>query len=263
LESRPPFIEAEAVGRAVTLAEAAGNRLHIHHLSTREGEQIVRLAKSRGLPVTCEALISHLLFDDSAYGRHGNLIQLNPPIRGREHVEHLWRAIKRGRIDCVATDHAPHSLEEQNQTNVWDGVGGFIGVETLLPLILDCVARGRLSLDRAVQLCSENPARICGLYPRKGSLTVGADADFVLVDLAASHLLSNDRLHSKNPLSPYDGWEVRGHPVATYLSLRFNSNGGERMRQAVGGGSETRFSIWSERQTRPKPSAAILSGCHL
>lgn len=220
LESRPPFVEAEAVGRAVTLAEAAGNRLHVHHLSTREGEQIVRLARSRGLPVTCEALISHLLFDDSAYERYGNLIQLNPPIRSREHVEHLWHAIKRGRIDCVATDHAPHSLEEQNQTNVWEGVGGFIGVETLMPLILDCVARDRLSLDRAVQLCSENPARIYGLYPRKGSLTVGADADFVLVDLAASHLLSNDRLHSKNPLSPYDGWEVRGRPVATYLRGR-------------------------------------------
>lgn len=217
LESRPPFVEAEAVGRATTLAEAAGNRLHVHHLSTREGEKAVRLARSRGALVTCEALISHLLLDDSAYERYGNLIQLNPPIRGREHVEHLWHAIERGRIDCLATDHAPHSIEEQNRTNVWDGVGGFIGVETLLPLVLDCVARDRLSLDRAVRLCSENPARIYGLYPRKGSLIVGADADFVLVDLATKHLLSDDRLHSKNPVSPYDGWQVRGRPVGTYL----------------------------------------------
>jgi len=108
-------------------------------------------------------------------------------------------------------------LEEQERSNVWEGVGGFIGVETLLPLLLDCVAKDRTSLERAVRISSENPARLYGLYPRKGSLEVGADADFALVDLKASYRLSDSALHSKHPVSPYNGWRVRGRPVATYV----------------------------------------------
>lgn len=220
LDSRPWFVEAEAVGRALTLTEGAGNRLHVHHLSTLQGaEQVVR-AKQRGLPVSCEVLISHLLLDERAYERYGNLIQLNPPIRQREHVEHLWAALNRGEIDCVATDHAPHSVEEQIRENVWEGVGGFIGVETLLPLLLECVAKGKLSLERLVQLSSENPARIYSLYPRKGSLEIGADADLVLVDLQAAYQLDSRDLHSRHPITPYDGWQVRGRPLATYVRGR-------------------------------------------
>jgi dihydroorotase len=220
LDSRPWFVEAEAVCRALTLAEGAGNRLHVHHLSTKQGAEHILKAKLRGLPVSSEVLISHLLFDETAYERYENLIQLNPPIRPREHVEHLWTALNRGYIDCVATDHAPHSLEEQNRDNVWEGVGGFIGVETLLPLLLDCVSKERTSLERVVQASSENPARIYGIYPRKGSLEVGADADLVLVDLEARHRLDNNDLHSKNRVTPYDGWRVRGRAVATYLRGR-------------------------------------------
>jgi len=205
------------MAETVILAEAAGNRLHIHHLSTRQGAEQVLWAKRRSVPVTCEVLISHLLLDETAYERYGNLIQLNPPIRMREHVEYLWTELNRGHVECVATDHAPHSLEEQERSNVWEGVGGFIGVETLLPLLLDCVAKDRTSLERAVRISSENPARLYGLYPRKGSLEVGADADFALVDLKASYRLSDSALHSKHPVSPYNGWRVRGRPVATYV----------------------------------------------
>jgi len=233
-DSRPPFVEAEGVGRAITLAEGAGNRLHIHHLSTRQGAEIVSRARRRGTPVTSEVLISHLLFDETAYERYGNLIQLNPPIRGREHVEHLWNALNRGEIDCVATDHAPHSAEEQSRANVWEGVGGFIGVETLLPLLLTSVTEGRLSLEHAVRVSSENPARIYGLYPRKGSLTVGADADFVLVDLDARYRLSDANLHSRHPVSPYDGREVKGRPVATYLRGRCVVRDGEAVASPSG-----------------------------
>ncbi len=220
LDSRPWFVEAEAVSRALILAEGAGNRLHVHHLSTLQGAEQIAHAKLRGLPVSCEVLIAHLLLDERAYERYDNLVQLNPPIRQREHVEHLWTALNRGQIDCVATDHAPHSLEEQNRENVWEGVGGFIGVETLLPLLLDCVARGKTSLERAVQISSENPARIYGLYPRKGSLEIGADADLVLVDLQAAYRLDGGDLHSRHPITPYDGWKVQGRPLATYLRGR-------------------------------------------
>ncbi len=234
LDSRPPFIEAEAVGRALALTEGAGNRLHVHHLSTRQGAERVSWAKRRGVPVTCEALISHLILDETAYERYGNLIQLNPPIRPREHVEYLWQALNRGEIDCVASDHAPHSLEEQRQSNVWDGSGGFIGVEAMLPLLLNCVAQGRTSLEHAVRMCSEKPARIYGLYPRKGSLEIGSDADFVLVDLNTDHHLDDNSLHSKHRITPYDGWKVRGRPVATYLRGRCVVREGEPVSPPIG-----------------------------
>lgn len=217
LDSRPWFVEAEAVARAAQLAEGAGGRLHVHHLSTRQGLERVVAAKQRGVSITCEALVSHLVLDDTAYETYGNLAQLNPPIRQREHVEALWAGIAVGQIDCIATDHAPHSAEEQARENVWEALGGWIGVETMLPLLLTQVAAGRISLERLVSLTSANPARIYGHYPRKGSLQVGADADFVLVDLAARYRLDQARLHSKTPLTPFDGWQLAGRPVATYL----------------------------------------------
>lgn len=220
LESRPPFVEAEAVTRAATLAAAAGNRLHIHHVSTREGLERVVEARRRGTRITCEALVAHLLLDDAAYDVHGNLVQLNPPIREREHVEALWAGVADGSIDCVATDHAPHTAEEQSREDVWSAFGGFIGVETMLPLLLTQVAAGRLTLERLVALTCARPAAAYGVYPRKGSLALGADADFVLVDVARRHRLAGALLHSAHPVTPYEGWDVTGLPVATYLRGR-------------------------------------------
>ena len=217
LDSRPAFVEAEAVERAATIAEAAGCRLHIHHLSTRDGLERVVAARRRGVRITCEALVSHLELDDAAYERYGNLVKVNPPLREREHVEALWAGLQRGEIDCVATDHAPHSAEEQSLENVWDAHGGWIGVETMLPLLLTEVAAGRLSLEQLVRLTSEAPARLYEHWPRKGSLQVGADADFVLVDLQARYRLNQATLHSKHPVTPFHGWDLVGRPVATYL----------------------------------------------
>jgi allantoinase len=217
LESRPAFVEAEAVERAATLAEAAGCRVHIHHLSTRDGLERVVAARRRGARITCEVLVSHLALDDAAYARYGNLVKVNPPLREPEHVAALWDGLRAGLIDCIATDHAPHSAEEQALESVWEAHGGWIGVETMLPLLLTDVAAGRLSLEQMVRLTSENPARLYGHWPRKGSLQVGADADFVLVDLAARYRLDQTKLHSKHPVTPFDGWELTGRPVATYL----------------------------------------------
>lgn len=216
LESRPPFVEAEAIARAAILAEAAGNRLHVHHLSTRPGLEQALAARARGVPITLEALVGHLLLDDSDYDRLGNLVEVNPPIREREHAEALWGAIDAGQIDCIATDHAPHAAEEKARENVWECPGGFIGVETMLPLLLTQVAQGRLPLERVVALTSEQPARLFGLA-HKGSLEIGADADLVLVDLDRRWTLRQSVLHSKHPVSPFDGWQIIGRPVATYL----------------------------------------------
>ena len=199
------------------LSEAAGNPFHVFHLSTREGLELVINARCKGLPVTSEVLVGHLLFDDEAYEKLGNIIRLNPPIREREHQEALWEGIRRGWIDNIATDHAPHSEEEKTAENVWDAACGFIGVETALPLMLTQVNKGRLSLEHYVRLACENPARIWGLYPRKGVIQVGADADLVLVDLAMQDTIEAKKLHNKNTLNPYEGWKVQGIPITTIL----------------------------------------------
>jgi dihydroorotase len=227
LDSRPWFVEAEAVGRATAMAAGAGNRLHVVHVSTRQGLERVRLARREGGRVTCEALISHLLLDDSAYQRHGNLAMVNPPIREPEHVQALWDGLRAGEIDLVATDHAPHTLEEQTRDDVWQGVGGFGGVELMLPLMLTQATAGKLTLEDVVRLTSQGPARVYGLYPGKGSLTIGSDADFVLVDLVARWIVDQARLHAKHRISPFHGWELTGRPTATFVRGRAVMREGE------------------------------------
>jgi dihydroorotase len=227
LDSRPPFIEAEAISRAAYLAEAAGNRLHVHHLSTRDGLIAALTARERGVDLSIEALVGHLLLDDSAYERLGNLVEINPPIRQREHAEALWGAIDRDQVDCLATDHAPHAADEKARENVWECPGGFIGVETMLPLLLTQVATGRLTMEQLVRLTSEQPARLMRIYPRKGSLMIGADADFVLVDPDQRWTLDEAALHSKHPISPFDGWQMTGRPMATYLRGKCVARDGE------------------------------------
>ena len=212
MESRPWFVEAEAIGRATAFAAGAGNRLHVVHVSTRQGLARVRLARQEGARVTCEALVAHLLLDDSAYARLGNLAQVNPPLREPEHVAALWEGLARGDVDMVATDHAPHTVAEQMRDDVWQGVGGFGGVETMLPLLLT-----RLSPEEVTLLACQRPAQIYRLYPRKGSLCVGADADVVLVDLACRWTIDQTRLHAKHKISPYHGWDVRGRVLATLV----------------------------------------------
>ncbi len=227
LESRPSFAEAEAISRAILLSEAAGNPFHVFHLSTREGLDLVRQARAKGLPVTAEVLVSHLLLDDSYYERLGNLIRLNPPIRTREHQKALWDGIRQGWIDNIATDHAPHSYEEKTAQNVWNASCGFIGVETALSLMLTEVNKGRLDLEQYVRLASENPARIWGLYPKKGAVQVGSDADFVLVDLKKTGVIESAKLHNKNRLTPFDGWKIQGVPRYTVLRGRVIMADGE------------------------------------
>jgi allantoinase len=217
LASRPAFAEQEAIGRGIVLAQAAGCKFHVFHLSTMQGLDLIERAKRRRLDVTTEALVGHLLLHDEHYEALGNQIRLNPPIRPKAHQDALWGGLRRGWIDAIATDHAPHTREEKLASSVWEAACGFIGVETALPLMLTEVNRGRMSLEAYVKLSAENPARIWGLYPRKGTLQVGADADLVLVDMKAEAVIEAARLHNKNTLTPYEGWRVQGLPRYTIL----------------------------------------------
>ncbi|MFE1359835.1 allantoinase AllB [Streptomyces harbinensis] len=216
LASRPAFVEVEAVTRIVTMATEAGTKLHIHHLSTGAGLRRVRDLRADGHRVSVEALVAHLLLDDSAYDTHGNLIKLNPPIRPAENVAELWAGIARGDVDVIATDHAPHTPAEQAEQDVWCAHGGFIGVETMLPLLLTAAAQDRLSVEDIVRLCSYTPARRWSM-PGKGQLAPGFDADFVLVDPDATGTVDPATMHSRHNVTPYEGRPLTGAVVATYL----------------------------------------------
>ncbi|WP_326645448.1 allantoinase AllB [Streptosporangium sp. NBC_01755] len=216
LESRPEFVEVEAVTRFVTLASAAGAKAHIHHLSTGAGLQRVRDLRAQGHRVSVEVLVAHLHFDDSAYDTHRNLIKLNPPIRPAADMAALWDGVAKGDVDVIATDHAPHTAAEQAEPDVWKAHGGFVGVETMLPLLLTAAAEGRMSVEDVVRVTSYAPARRWSM-PGKGKVAPGYDADLVLVDPHAETVITGAELKSAHGVTPYEGRKVTGAVVGTYV----------------------------------------------
>ncbi|MGA2785339.1 MAG: allantoinase AllB [Candidatus Bathyarchaeia archaeon] len=222
LESRPAISEAEAITRAVTLTRPFGTKLHIFHLSSAEGVAIVREAKEAGLPVTAETCPHYLLLDGKTeMQKQGAILKINPPVRTHEHGEALWRGLKSGVVDMIATDHSPQTKEEKAHSNIWEEIAGWPGVETLVPLMLNEVNKGTITLNEVAKYMSENPARVWGVYPTKGCLTVGSDGDLTIVDLKIKREIRAEDLHSKNkPPTPFEGWAVRGAPVYTIVGGR-------------------------------------------
>jgi dihydroorotase len=145
---------------------------------------------------------------------------VNPPIRSHDHAEAIWAGILDGTIGGIATDHAPHTLEEKTNDNIWNVVSGFAGVETSVPLMLTQVNQGRLSLHDYVRLAAENPAHYFNLFPHKGVIAVGSAADFTIVDMNAADKIDSNRLHNRSPATPFDGWQVTGIPVYTIVGGR-------------------------------------------
>src|SRR5579862_3894310 len=217
LAARPAICEIEAVSRAIHFAEWTGARLHIAHKSSKDALDIVRQAKARGVDVTVETCPQYLLLDSRDMQRLGNVMRVNPPIREPGHAEPLWQALRDGVVDMLATDHAPHTIPEKTDPNVWQCCCGFPGVETAVPLMLTEVAAGHLTLTHYVRVTAMNPAKAWGLFPRKGALQVGSDADITIVDLAREARVRADALHSKSKITPFDGRPVRGVPVATLV----------------------------------------------
>lgn len=216
---RPPEAEKRAIAAAIELAVKCGTRLHIAHLSTADGLLLVRQVKEQGIPVTCEVTPHHLFLSTEDYPSLGALGKMNPPLRSPEHAEALWAGLEDGIIDCIASDHAPHTLEEKHSTDPLNAPSGVPGVETLIPLLLT-VAAGKWphpagkSLSRKFRyadisrLCFENPNRIFSLGKR--GIEVGAPADLVLVHPEEAWILKGEELHAKCKWTPYEGWNVTG-----------------------------------------------------
>jgi dihydroorotase len=221
LASRPAVVAVEAVSRAAILAEWTGARIHILHISSAEELRPLREGKARGVDITGETCPHYLMLSADDYHDLGGIIRVNPPVREARNQEPLWSAIADGTIDLIATDHAPHTPEEKTRNDIWAVDCGFPGVETQMPLMLTEVNKGRLSISDYVRLSSYNPARLWGLYPRKGAILPGADADLAIVDLSHEHTLTDAALQSRSKISPWNGRRVKGLPLHTLVRGRF------------------------------------------
>jgi dihydroorotase len=213
----PVWRDVETAVRATTrvlkLARTTGRRIHVLHVTTVE--EMALLAGAKDI-ATVEATPQHLtLVAPDCYRELGTLAQMNPPIRDGRHRDGLWQAVRDGVVDCIGSDHAPHTLEEKARPYP-TSPSGMAGVQTLLPLLLDHMAAGRLTLERVVDLTSSGPQRIYGIAG-KGRIAVGYDADLVLVDLEATRVIRNDWIASRCGWTPFDGREVKGWPKMTIL----------------------------------------------
>ncbi|MFN2270955.1 MAG: dihydroorotase [Anaerolineae bacterium] len=210
-QRRPPICAALAVSRALALAERFGARLHVCHVSTAHELALIRDAKARGGKVTCEVTPHHLFLTTEDGTRLGSLGQMNPPLRLQKDVDALWENFKI--VDCIATDHAPHTLEEKRGPTPPSGVPG---LETALPLLLTAVHKGKLSLPEIARLMAQGPARIFGLE-HKGNIAPGYDADLTLVDADAEWIIGTRPLQTKCGWSPFEGRKVRGQVARVFL----------------------------------------------
>ena len=198
--------------RLVALARQARARVHVLHISTAEEIDFLQGAKD---VATCEATPHHLTLSDEDYARLGTKLQMNPPVRGARHRDGVWRGIAQGIVDVLGSDHAPHTLEEKARPYP-DSPSGMPGVQTLVPVMLDHVAAGRLTLARFVDLTSAGPARIFGIAC-KGRIAAGYDADFTVVDLKRIETIRDSWIASRCGWTPYDGKTVTGWPVGTFV----------------------------------------------
>ncbi|WP_398480718.1 dihydroorotase [Tardiphaga sp.] len=205
-----------ATQRLVNLARETGKRIHVLHISTKEEIDYLRDHKD---VASCEATPHHLtLTAPDCYERLGTLAQMNPPVRDASHRAGIWKGIEQGIIDVLGSDHAPHTLEEKQKVYP-ASPSGMTGVQTLVPLMLDHVNAGRLSLQRFVDLTSAGPARLYNMA-MKGRIAAGYDADFTVVDLKRSETITNKWVASKAGWTPYDGVTVKGWPVGTFVRGR-------------------------------------------
>lgn len=217
--SHPVWRDSEAARlcteRLLRLARAAGKRIHVLHVST--ADEFPLLAANRDI-ATVEVTPHHLSFALDDYKRHGTLIQMNPPVREAHHRKAIWDALASGLVDVLGSDHAPHTLEEKSKPYP-ASPSGMPGLQTLVPVMLDFVSKGRLTIERFVDLTSHGPARIFGIAG-KGRIAEGYDADMTIVDLSAKREITNAWIESRCKWTPYHGMTVTGWPKGTILRGR-------------------------------------------
>lgn len=209
LAARPDTAEAAAIALGAEFARATDCRFHVVHVSSARGVQLVRTAQREGTSISAETCPHYLTLTGEFFSSIGPVMKIYPPVRNASDSRALWNGIRDGTITSLGSDHAPHTIEEK-QRDLAAAPAGAIGVETIVPVLLNEVMKGRISPEKLSWVLSEGTARLYRLYPQKGSMQPGTDADFTIVDPRAEWTIRNERLHSKNPLSPWDGFSGRG-----------------------------------------------------
>jgi len=219
--SRPPVVEIETASKILLFAEKTGAKVEICHITTPEVVELVNKAKCKGVYVIAETCPHYLFLNENALNKIGVFAKVNPPLRSEEERQGMWEMVNNGSIDIIGSDHAPYTKEEKEMgsEDIFTPPAGFPGLSTRLPLLFTAVKEGKIRLDRMVELICENPAKIFGLYPKKGTITVGSDADFVIFDPGKKDIISKDKMFTKcrDSALVYDGWEVYGKPEKTIV----------------------------------------------
>jgi dihydropyrimidinase len=240
--SRPPLAEAEATGRAIKLAQIAQAPLYIVHLSCQESLSEVKRAREAGLPVMGETCPQYLLLSEDNYREpdfNGAKYVMSPPLRPRENNEILWQALAQGNLQVVATDHCPFFFKGQKELGrefFGKIPNGAPGIETRMSLLYGVgVAEQKISLQKLVEVSATNPAKIFGMYPYKGTIAVGSDADIVVFDPNKDLVLRKKMLHENVDYTPYEGIRVKGYPVMTIVGGKIVVENGQFLGQRGAG----------------------------
>ncbi|MCU5772311.1 allantoinase AllB [Erwiniaceae bacterium BAC15a-03b] len=215
----PEIAETEAVGRVLHFARQTGVRTHIVHVSSAQAVQMITAARP-AVRVSCETCPHYLLLDENDLVRMGANVRCSPPLRPRPVVNALWQRVHNGEIDVLASDHYPCTPEQKRlgQNGIWDAVKGLTGVETLGPLMFsEGHIRRAMPLSEVARMTASGPAQVFHLWPRKGAITLGADADLVLYDPHENWTVSGEKFHGLGKWSPFDGMKCRGKVVCTLI----------------------------------------------
>lgn len=237
-DSRPGVAEADAVARDIKFAKFTNCPIYIVHLSSWEALEEIKNARSRGQYVFAETCPQYLLLTNKLMEKYGGLAKIGPPLRGEKDNESMWEGIAQGYIQVVGTDHAAYTkaAKASGGDNIFKVPFGCPGTETMLRLMYnEGVLKGRITLERLVELISENPARIFGLYPRKGVIQIGADADIVILNPNQDFVIRAEGQHSKADYSLYEGMKGKGVPEISILRGKVLLKDGE-IRQTGGYG---------------------------
>jgi dihydroorotase (multifunctional complex type) len=212
-------VEAElvAVNTVTLLARLTGANVTIAHASQPEVVDLVRRERELGAQLSVESCPQYFYLDTDEVRQHGPTRKFTPPAREVPAGELMWERLASGEVDLISTDHAPSTLEQKFEKDIWDCPFGLPGIETTLSMMLNAVNGGQVTLERLVDVYSATPARLLGLYPRKGTIRVGSDSDVVLVDMEDERILRNEDVVSKAGWTPFDGYLIKGRPVTTIL----------------------------------------------
>lgn len=217
-ETRPECSETESALKGLEIARAAGVRFHIYHVSCARTVELLKRYKEEGCDFTAETCPHYLIFSEEDLDRMGGKLRCNPPVRKKEDAAALWQMLEAGEIDLVSSDHAPWPEEKKVAENIFENLCGAPGVEMLLPLMYsEGVAKGRISLATLNRILMETPARFSSLYPQKGCLNPGSDADLVIFDPNQKWTVRGSEQHSAAGWTPYEGMELTGKVETTIV----------------------------------------------